>query len=376
MSVIGNFVQQSKGFRAFVPSPFPSEKIINWSNDLICLLSQADQSIGHLNAIDQLVPDVDFFIFMYVKKEATFSSQIEGTQATFIDVIRAEAKLSDGGPSDVDEIRNYISAMNYGIERLKTFPLSLRLIREIHEKLLRGVRGQHKTPGEFRTSQNWIGGPSIETATFIPPPTHELTRCLSDLEKFMHTKALPILIKTGLIHAQFETIHPFLDGNGRIGRLLTTFYLYKEGALLRPLLYLSSFFKRHRQNYYDRLNNYRSGGVEDWLKFFLEGIRTVSLEAVDTAKKITSLREKHVELVSGFGRNANTALVLLNKLYTFPIVDTQLVSKLTKLSKVPTLSLISKFVSGGILHEVTGKERNRQFVYKDYLKQFSDEKVK
>lgn len=376
MSIIGNFVQQSKGFRAFVPATFPSEKIINWNNDLICLLSQADQAIGHLNAIDQLVPDVDFFIFMYVKKEATFSSQIEGTQATFIDIIRAEAKLSDNIPSDVDEIRNYIRAMNYGIERLKTFPLSLRLIREIHERLLYGVRGQHKTPGEFRTSQNWVGGPSIETATFIPPPLHELARCLSELEKFMHTQTLPILIRTGLIHAQFETIHPFLDGNGRVGRLLTTFYLYKEGVLLRPLLYLSVFFKRHRQNYYDRLNNYRSGGVEDWLKFFLEGIRTVSLEAVDTAKKITNLREKHVELVSKFGRNANTALILLNKLYTFPIVDTQLVSKLTGLSKVPTLSLISKFVLGGILHEITGKERNRQFVYKEYLRQFSDEKVK
>lgn len=376
MSIIGNFVQQSKGFRAFIPETFPSEKIVNWNNELICLLSQADQAIGHLNAIDRLVPDVDFFIFMYVKKEATFSSQIEGTQATFIDIIRAEAKLSDNVPSDVDEIRNYIRAMNYGIERLKTFPLSLRLIREIHEKLLHGVRGQHKTPGDFRTSQNWIGGPSIETATFIPPPVHELMRCLSDLEKFIHTQALPVLIRTGLMHAQFETIHPFLDGNGRVGRLLTTFYLYKEGVLLRPLLYLSVFFKHHRQNYYDRLNNYRSGGVNDWLKFFLEGIRTVSLEAIETAKKITSLREKHVELVSKFGRNANTALLLLNKLYTFPIVDTQLVSKLTGLSKVPTLSLINKFVSSGILHEVTGKERNRQFVYKEYLRQFSDEKVK
>jgi len=380
MDKIGTFQKQPSGYKAFIPASFPPKDLIKWDDNLIFLLSQADMAIGKLNEIDKLVPDVDFFIFMYIGKEATLSSQIEGTQATFIDLVKAEAKFKDEKiSSDVDEIRNYITAMGYGIKRLKTLPLSLRLIKEIHEELLKGVRGHHKTPGEFRKSQNWIGGPTIETATFVPPPTSEVLRSLSDLEKFIHAKSpnLPYLIKAGLLHAQFETIHPFLDGNGRVGRLLITFYLIKEGLLFRPLLYLSEFFKRYRMNYYDNLNVYRAGGgIERWLKFFLEGVKTVAEEAADTAIKINSLRNDHVEAVSEFGRNAATALKLLNKLYSMPMVDTKSVARITGLhSKASVNALVNKFIKAKILYEMTGKERYQRFMYKDYTRVFSPEKI-
>ncbi|MBI2443347.1 MAG: Fic family protein [Candidatus Levybacteria bacterium] len=377
MSKIGSLLTQQTGYKAFIPLNFPSEDLITWNQDLILLLSQADQAIGRLNAIDQLIPDVDFFILMYVRKEASLSTQIEGTQATLLDVIKADAKLVDADmPSDVDEIQNYIKAMNYGMERLKTLPLSLRLIRELHEKLLAGVRGQHRNPGEFRKSQNWIGGPTIATATFVPPPPYEMNQALNELEKFIHesTSKLPLLIKAALIHAQFETIHPFLDGNGRTGRLLITFYLYKAGILPRPLLYISDFFHKNRRDYYDKLNSYRFDlGVEGWLMFFLEGIRTVSNQAVTKAKKITELREEDIKKVSTFGKNADSALILLNKMYALPVVDTKLVSIMTKISsKANVNDLIEKFVKAGILEEITGKQRNRRFIYRKYIEQFTD----
>lgn len=376
MSKVGFYKKQSTGYQAFIPNKFPPDGLINWDENLILLLSQADQAIGGLNAIDQLIPDVDFFILMYIRKEAALSTQIEGTQATLLDLVKAEAKISDNDtPSDVNEIQNYIKAMNYGIGRLKDLPLSLRLIREIHQVLLQGVRGQHRNPGEFRSSQNWIGGPTIETATFVPPPPHEMTQSLYDLEKFMNDEILklPPLIKTALVHAQFETIHPFLDGNGRTGRLLITFYLYKLGVLPRPLLYLSDFFQNNRRNYYDKLNSYRfDKGVEGWLKFFLQGISQVSNEAVEKAKKITNIKEKDVQVVSGFGKNADAALTLLKKMYTFPIVNAKVVSKITGImSKSNVNSLIDKFVKSGILKEMTGRPRNRTFIYLAYTEQFT-----
>ena len=381
MGKIGIYQQQPTGYKAFIPVQFPPENLINWKDDLIMLLSQADRAIGKLNAIDQLVPDVDFFIFMYVRKEAALSTQIEGTQATLIDYIKAEAKLVDKDiPSDVDEIKNYIVAMNHGIACLKKLPLSGRLLREMHQMLLKGVRGQHRTPGEFRKTQNWIGGPTIQTAVFVPPPPHNMQQAMSDLEKFFHdtSSQYPPLIRAGLIHAQFETIHPFLDGNGRTGRLLITFYLYKERVLARPLLYISEFFKKYRRDYYDKLNGYRFGsGVENWIKFFLEGVYRVSEEAVTTARKITRLRERHIEAVSQFGRNADTALKLLNKLYSLPIVDAHLVGKITGISSKANINtLIEKFVKARMLYEITGRERNRRFIYRDYIRQFSEEKIK
>lgn len=371
MSKIGKYIKQPQGYKAFILYKFPSKKLIEWDSDLIMLLSQADRAIGKLNAVDQLVPDIDFFIFMYAKKEAALSSQIEGTQATFIDYVKAEAKMPDKEiPGDVDEIGNYINAMNFGIKRLDSLPLSWRLMKEIHKILLKGVRGEYKTPGEFRKTQNWIGGPTIETATFIPLPTKDMSDALSDLEKFFHaTPKLPPLIRAGIIHAHFETIHPFLDGNGRVGRLLITFYLYREKILSKPILYISEFFKKYRQDYYDKLNSYRfDEGINGWLKFFLEGVRSVAEEAVETAQQITNLRDKHINIVTHLGRTAKTAMKLLNGLYSSPIVDVSLAGKITGIMSQANLNaLIEKFIDKGILQEITGKGRNREYAYNDYI---------
>lgn len=373
----GDYRTQLQGnlkYKAFIPNPLPFE--LDMDPTLQSLLSKADLALGRLDGVADILPNVDFFILMYVRKEATLSSQIEGTQATFIDVLKAEAKIEDSEVhKDVDEVLNYIEAMNYGLERLKEFPLSLRLMKEIHLKLLKGVRGEWKTPGEFRTSQNWVGGPSIETAAFVPPPHAEIMRLLGNLEDYMHnTSPLPILIKTGLIHAQFETIHPFLDGNGRIGRLLLTFYLCQQGILRKPLLYLSDFFKTHRRDYYDKLNYFREkDGIEGWLKFFLEGVIVTSEKAVDTARKIISLREDSVTKVTSMGRSAEKGMILLNHLFQSPIVRVKDVERILSLSNPNALSLVTKFADKGILQELTGFKRNRVFSYVDYISLFSQE---
>jgi Fic family protein len=375
MSKVGNFIQQSAGYKAFVPDSFPPHDPVQWDNDLILLLSDANLAIGRLKEIELTVPDVDFFIFMYVRKEAALSSQIEGTQATIIDLLKVEAKIGDEVPSDVDEIRNYIAAMNHGLKRLRKLPLSLRLIREIHAELLKGVRGENRSPGEFRKTQNWIGGASIASASFVPPPATEVLRTMGDVEKFIHSKAdsLPALIKAALMHAQFETVHPFLDGNGRVGRLLISFYLISEGILTQPLLYLSDFFRKHRLEYYDKLNTYRAdGGIEVWSKFFLDGIRTVATDAADVALEIMRLKERDTKKVAEFGRNAKTGFRLLEKLYSMPVVDYKSVSRITGLSSKSTVNqLIDKFTASRILHEQTGQKKNRRFVYREYLNKFN-----
>ena len=375
MSKVGNFIQQSAGYKAFVPDSFPPHDPVQWDNDLILLLSDANLAIGRLKEIELTVPDVDFFIFMYVRKEAALSSQIEGTQATIIDLLKVEAKIGDEVPSDVDEIRNYIAAMNHGLKRLRKLPLSLRLIREIHAELLKGVRGENRSPGEFRKTQNWIGGASIASASFVPPPATEVLRTMGDVEKFIHSKAdsLPALIKAALMHAQFETVHPFLDGNGRVGRLLISFYLISEGILTQPLLYLSDFFRKHRLEYYDKLNTYRAdGGIEVWSKFFLDGIRTVATDAADVALEIMRLKERDTKKVAEFGRNAKTGFRLLEKLYSMPVVDYKSVSRNTGLSSKSTVNqLIDKFTASRILHEETGQKKNRRFVYREYLNKFN-----
>lgn len=372
----GNQVNQLKDrlkYQAFVPNSLPLP--INVDSDLQSILSKADLALGRLDGVAEILPDVDFFILMYVRKEATLSSQIEGTQATFVDVLKFEARVEDSEVhKDVDEVLNYISAMNLGIERLKDLPLSLRLIKEIHERLLEGVGGEHKTPGEFRTSQNWIGGASIQTASFVPPPPTEVIGLMGNLESYLHdSDNTPILIKTGLAHAQFETIHPLLDGNGRIGRLLITFYLYQQGILRKPLLYLSGFFKEHRQSYYDKLNDYREkDDIEGWLKFFLEGVSITAEKAVDTARKIVKLREDHIAKVSSLGRSSEKGMILLNSLYKTPFVRVTDVEALTSLANPNALSLVGKFINLGILKETTGYKRNRVYSYEDYVNIFYD----
>jgi len=375
MSKIGEFVRQPAGYKAFVPASFPPHDLVNWDNELIVLLADANLAIGRLKEIEITVPDIDFFIFMYVRKEAALSSQIEGTQATIIDLLKVEAKIGDEVASDVDEIRNYIAAMNHGMRLLKKIPLSLRLIRELHGTLLKGVRGEIRSPGEFRKTQNWIGGASIASASFVPPPANDVLRGVGDIEKFIHSKAdiMPALTKTGLIHAQFETVHPFLDGNGRIGRLLITFYLISENILSQPLLYLSDFFKKHRMDYYDKLNSYRfDGGVETWLKFFLDGVKMVATDSAGIAVEIMKLKDKDSKKVADFGRNTKMGFQLLKQLYSMPIVDAKVVTRITGLSSKSSVNqLIDKFTTSGILHEETGRKKNRRFVYREYLNKFS-----
>lgn len=370
----GNYQNQLQGdvrYRAFVPNKLPFK--IDQSDKLQSLLSRADLALGRLDGMADTLPNLDFFILMYVRKEATISSQIEGTQATFVDVLKKEAKFEGAEVhKDVDEILNYIDAMNYGLKRLIEFPLSLRLIKEIHQKLLTNVRGGYKSPGEFRTSQNWLGGPTIETATFVPPPRHEVIPLMGNLETFMHDRApMPVLLKTGLIHAQFETIHPFLDGNGRAGRLIITFYLCQQGALHKPLLYLSEYFKRNRQTYYDRLNAYRvRDDIEGWLEFFLHGIIETSEKAVETSRKIITLRDESLQKIASLGKSTENGMKMLNALFHTPMVRVKDVEKILSIKNPNALSMVAKLEQLGILKEITGKERNRVFSFFEYVKLF------
>lgn len=367
----GKYVTQLSGdfkYKGFIPSsPYIDLK---YDDNLRDLLSKADMALGRLDGIAEIIPDVDFFILMYVRKEATLSSQIEGTQATFSDLLKAEVKMEAG--NDVDEIFNYIDAMNHGLERMKELPLSLRLIKEIHSKLLKGVRGEHKSPGEFRNSQNWVGGSSIQTASYVPPPAHEMKLSLYELEKFLFEKTdYPILIKTGLIHSQFESIHPFLDGNGRIGRLLITFYLCSRGVLKKPLLYLSEFFKKHRQEYYDRLSAIREkDDVEGWLKFFLDGIKVTADSAVDTIRRIISLKEKDSDKIIKHGRKYKNSLKLLNYLYSNPVVTIKIAENVLGIKNPNAITTVSKLEELGILKEITGGKRNKVYIYDEYAKLF------
>ena len=373
---VGRHIQQLQedlSYQAFMPNFLPPKPPIKIDKITLDLLSKADRFLGRLDMITEVLPDPDFFIFMYIRKEATSSSQVEGTQATFADVLKVEANIKDPAiPDDVKEILNYIEAMNYGIKRLESLPLSLRLIREIHQILLRGVRGKYKNPGEFRESQNWVGGRTINTASYVPPPVSELSPLLDNLEKFFYDKSpMPILIKTALIHSQFELIHPFLDGNDRVGRLLITFYLCQQEILQKPLLYLSDYFKRYRTEYYDRLGAiHKKDNFEDWIKFFLDGVIEISKEAVNLSRKIVNLREQDVKKVSNLGKSTKSALSLLESLYKSPIITVKSVEKATGLSPSNANALVEKFVNLEILEKVGERKRNRRFVYKKYLALF------
>lgn len=374
----GRYVTQANGYRAFIPAPLPPNPPVRLTDELRVLLSQADRALGRLDGSIQTLPNPDLFVLMYIRKEAVLSSQIEGTQSSLQDLLAAEAKIfSPNQPRDVDEVVNYVSAMNLGFGRLKELPISTRLIREIHAELLRGVRGSRFTPGELRTSQNWIGpaGCTLNEATFVPPPHHEVPQKLADLETFLHTDTkLPLLIKIGLVHAQFETIHPFLDGNGRIGRLLITFLLCGREVLQKPVLYLSWFFKRHRQQYYEELQSVRTNGTwEQWLAFFLRGIVEVSGQATDTARRILALREEHRHIVTeNFGRAASNGHRVLEHLYERPIISVSNVQGLIGTTYAAANGLVARMVESGILREYTGQSRNRRFVYQNYVDLFHD----
>ncbi|MDJ1176552.1 Fic family protein [Roseofilum capinflatum] len=374
----GQYVHQIEGYQAFIPNPLPPQPEILMDQEMWHLLSQADRALGRLDGATDALPNPDLFVFMYVRKEAVLSSQIEGTQASLMDVLEFESKaLEPQNPQDIAEVVNYIDAINYGLERLKDLPVSLRLIREIHEKLMRGVRGAERDPGEFRRSQNWIGtgGCSLKDATYVPPPPHEMLKALDNLEKFLHSsQPMPTLIKVGLAHAQFETIHPFLDGNGRTGRLLITFLLCEQNILQRPLLYISYYFKKYRSQYYNYLQDIRDrGNWENWLKFFLRGIYEVAQEAAATARKIVNLKEEHRQLVlAQMGRRAANAIALLESLYFKPIFTVESVIEITNIKYQNANALIKELCGIGILQEITGKKRNRAFSYAPYLDVFRD----
>ncbi len=374
MGILGNSIKQPGGFSAFVPNSFPPHHLPSLDNEALSLLERSTVLLGRLDGITELLPDVDFFIFMYVRKEAAQSSQLEGTQATMIHALKAEESMRQGLPDDVDDILRYITAMNYGLERLESLPLSMRLIYEVHEQLLTGARATgHATPGEIRTTQNWIGGGSPATARFVPPPPNMLRASLGDLEAFLHSEdASSKILKAGLAHAQFETIHPFADGNGRTGRLLITFYLCQQGILNRPVLYLSEFFRRNRETYFDHLHAYhQNDGILPWLKFFFEGVAQVAEEAISVCKQITVLRERDMRRVSMMGKSAPNGVIALRSLFKSPIVPVKAIEQATGLSRTNANKLVTKFVEAGILVQSdTSVEYGRTFVYDDYLSVF------
>ena len=370
--ISGNYKQQYQ-YKSFVPSPVNIDWQITDSN-LNTLLSQADIKLGELNAFSQLVPDIDFFISMHVSKEATTSSRIEGTKTNIAEALQKIEYIDPEKRNDWEEVQNYIKAINESIQALETLPFSNRLLKNTHSTLLKGVRGKHKRPGEFRTSQNWIGGASLNDAIFIPPHHQDLPDLMSDLEKFLNNEIFPLphLIKIGIAHYQFETLHPFLDGNGRVGRLLITLYLVSRGLLTRPTLYLSAFFEKNKSFYYDNLTRVRThNDLTQWLKFFLEGIRQTCENSIETFKSIIKLRQQYeYQAILTLGKKLKKAQKFLHYLYSNPIIDSQEISKELSINPSTTLRLIEDFINLGILKEITGYKRNRIFIFEKYLQLF------
>ncbi len=374
----GRYVTQPAGYRAFVPAALPPVPPADLSGRLRTLLSRADHALGRLDGAVLTLPSPDLFVFMYVRKEAVLSSQIEGTESSLQNLLAAEASLHDpDAPSDVGEVINYVRAMNHGLARLDDLPVSVRLIREIHAELMRGVRGGKLQPGELRTSQNWIGpaGCTLREATFIPPPPHEVPGALQALERFLHAEdALPPLVRVALAHAQFETIHPFLDGNGRVGRLLITFLLTERRLLAKPVLYLSHYFRRHRAEYYDRLQAVRDAGDwEGWLGFVLEGVIEVCGEAAGTAAAILRVREDcRARIAERMGRAAANGHRILEELFDHPIIAVATVRDWLGMTQAGANNLVNRLADAGILREITGYARNRRFRFDPYLRLFEE----
>ena len=374
----GQYIRQVSGYSAFLPTPLPPDPPLQLDDETLALISQADRALGRLDGSIQTLPDPDLFVFMYIRKEAVFSSQIEGTQSSLDDVLEAEAQVfNPQRPGDVKEVLNYVKALRFGLERLGELPVSVRLIREIHERLLEGTRGRERSPGELRNTQNWIGpaGSTLNEATFIPPPPDAVPLALGQFESFLHqTDPMPSLVKIGLAHAQFETIHPFLDGNGRMGRLLITFLLCERKMLHQPVLYLSHHLKHYRNQYYDLLQNIRdNGNWEGWIKFFLSAVAEVSQEATQTARGIVGLREEHRRIITeNFGRTAANGLKVLEQLFSHPIISVNDLAKQTNTSFTAANQLMRRFIDHHILTEMTGHTRNRQFRYRSYIDLFAD----
>lgn len=377
MGIIGNQRQQPNGFKAFIPNDFPPHEGVALTRQLIVKHTEAIRLLGKLDGITQLLLDKNYFLEMFVRKDASSSSQIEGTKATMMDAIEAaNVERSSDLPDDVDDILHYIEALNYGLKRAEEFPFNLRLIRELHEKLMTGARSTHNPyPGEFRRSQNWIGGTRPDNARFVPPPVYEMNQALGQFERFIHAEDdyLP-LIKAALLHAQFETIHPFADGNGRTGRMIVTMYLWHQGLLDMPLLYLSSYFKKHQQVYYEKLEGYHAepGDITGWLDFFQDGIIEVAKSAIETCQAITALREEDMRKVQGLGKvAAPTAIEVLRKLYGLPTVGIADIVKWTGFTRQGAYKVIERLIDLGILVPRDQNEKyGQKFVYKRYVNLF------
>lgn len=366
----GATVQQPTGYKSFIPNGVNHTFI--WEEpEVNILLEKATLHLGALNSFSQFVPDIALFIRMHIVKEATLSSRIEGTQTNIEEALVRKSEVNPEKRNDWQEVNNYIKAMNYAIERMEKLPLSSRLLKESHAILLDSVRGEHKMSGQFRSSQNWIGGASINDAVFVPPPHHEVNSLMGDLENFIHSRkvAVPHLVKIAIAHYQFETIHPFLDGNGRIGRLLITLYLINNAIIDKPILYLSHFFEKHKALYYDNLTSVRrNNDLTQWLKFFLEAVAQTCEVAVKSLQQIMKLRQ-HCEGVRiiNLGKKVPNAKKLLDHLYTQPVVNARDVGELLGVSQVTAYKIIDDFIKAGILHETKGFKRNRFFLFKEYL---------
>ena len=376
---IGRYVQQPQGFKAFIPGPFPPAKKLELPRQTNFSQSEAIRLLGKLDGITRLLPDRDAFLMLFVQKDATSSNQIEGTNATMIDVIESGNKEPRSDiPADVDDIIHYIGALQYGLERAGSFPFTLRFIRELHEKLMAGARmTQLAYPGEFRKAQNWIGGTRPDTARYVPPPADEMNRALGDLENFIHADDdyLP-LVKAGLLHAQFETIHPFNDGNGRTGRMLITMFIWYRKLLETPVLYLSTYFRKHQSLYYERLEGYHSGQVTEWIDFFLEGVITTAESAIITCEKIIDLRERDMRKIQALGkRSATSTLKVLTKLYEMPIVGIADIREWSGFTSGGGYNLINRLAEMGILKPMIrgGSVYGQKWIYEDCLRLFADD---
>lgn len=359
--------------KAFVPAPLPPVPPIEYSSELREKFDQALLALGRLDSVSVLLPDTSLFLYMYVRKEAVLSSMIEGTQSSLSDLLLFEFEHQPGVPlDDVQEVSNYVAALNHGLNRLnEDFPLSLRLLKEIHSVLLSKGRGKECDPGEFRRSQNWIGGSRPGTATFVPPPPEQVQECLGALELFLHDqpKKTPVLIKAALAHVQFETIHPFLDGNGRLGRLIITLLLCSEKVLKEPMLYLSLYFKTHRQRYYELLNEVRfTGNWEAWLDFFADAVIDTATQAVETAQKLMKLASVDGQRINGLKRISGSAHLIHKAMLERPMASPNWIKEKTQLSQATVNAGLRELEQLGVVKEVTGQKRNRLFSYEEYIR--------
>ena len=373
MKRAGGYVDNLSGdaaYKSFKPNPLPPIPEIKMDDEMIRLLVDANKQLSKLDMASQLIVNIDLFISMYVRKEAVISSQIEGTQCTLDDVLDPE--VESNANLDVSDVINYVKATQYAVNRLEQLPLCCRLIREVHEVLMEGVRGQDKTPGEFRFSQNWIGPANcaLKDARYIPPNVEDMENAMSDLEKYINENSeYDPLIRIALIHYQFETIHPFLDGNGRIGRLLILLYLMEQGLLAKPVIYISYFLKKNQVEYYDRISEVRrSGNYEQWIRFFLEAVSKAAIDSMESINQLLDLHEKNVSLLPKTNRSKDNLRILFDYIEQYPIIDIKRTANELSVSYNTVSTAVNKLVELGILRETTNAARNRVFAYEDYLK--------